>query len=127
MKKFLCICYYNEAAFKAMTPEDGQKLGEFCAPHDARLKASGQVSLIGSLGMQDHTKIIKGGEPPKVEAGPYARTENPMGAFFIVEAENIDEAVEVARLHPGAHIDPKWLGDGAIEVWPVEGLEEVKN
>lgn len=123
--KYLCICYYNEAAFKAMTPEMGKELGEFCAPHDARLKASGKVLLIGSLGMQDQTKVIRGGPRPQVENGPYVHTENPMGAFFIVEAETIVEAVEIATLHPGAHIDPKWLGEGAIEVWPLESLQEV--
>ncbi len=126
MKKYLCVCYYSEAAFKTMTPEDGKKLGEFCAPYDAKLKASGKVKLIGSLGMQDQTKVIKGGETPEVVAGPYVRTENPMGAFFIVEAESIEEATEIAKLHPGAHIDPKWLGDGAIEVWPIESLEEMR-
>lgn len=125
--KYLCICYYNEEAFKAMTPEMGKQLGEFCAPHDANLKASGKVLVIGSLGMQDQTKVIKGGTLPVVENGPYARTENPMGAFFIVDAEGMDEAVAIAKLHPGAHIDPEWLGDGAIEVWPLESLEEVRR
>jgi hypothetical protein len=125
--KYLCICYYNEAAFKAMTPEMGKELGEFCAPHDAQLKAIGKVFMIGSLGMQDQTKVLKGGAHPTVENGPYARTANPMGAFFIVEAESMDEAVDIAKLHPGAHIDPKWLGEGAIEVWPLESLEEVNR
>lgn len=36
------------------------------------------------------------------------------------------EAIEIAQLHPGAYIDPQWLGRGAIEVWPIEFLEEVK-
>lgn len=125
--RYVCICYYNEAAFEALTPEMGKELGEFCAPHDARLKASGKVLLIGSLGMQSQTKVIKGGPTAQVDNGPYARTANPMGAFFIVEAESIDEAVEIAKLHPGAHIDPKWLGEGAIEVWPLEFLEEVRS
>jgi hypothetical protein len=45
----------------------------------------------------------------------------PFGAFFMVEADSVDEAVEVARLHPGTHV-----GDflpGAIEVRPVEMFE----
>jgi len=38
----------------------------------------------------------------------------PVGAFFIVEAQDMDEAVQVASKHPGAHVG-KFLG-GGIEV-----------
>jgi hypothetical protein len=39
----------------------------------------------------------------------------------MVEAGSIDEAVEVARLHPGTHIGD--LFAGGIEVHPVEMFE----
>lgn len=79
--KFLCICYYSEADFQALTPEMARQLGEFCAPHDARLKASGKVKLIGSLGLQHHTKVIEGGSQTQVKDGPCVRTAHPVGAF----------------------------------------------
>jgi hypothetical protein len=37
--KFLCVCYYDSDAFAKLQPADFQKIGEICAPHDARLKA----------------------------------------------------------------------------------------
>jgi hypothetical protein len=57
------------------------------------------------------------------ESGPFEQTKEPFGAFFIVEAENMDEAVRIARLHPGTH-----LGDvfgGGIEIRPIESLEQL--
>lgn len=122
---FLCVCYYDADAFARLQPEDFKKLGEICGPHDARLKASGKVSLIGSLSLPNDFRTLrakKNGEMSD-EAGPYEQTKEPFGAFFIVEAENMDEAVRIARLHPGTH-----LGDmlaGGIEVRPIEMLDRV--
>jgi hypothetical protein len=47
--KFLCLCYYDTAAFARMSPEDAAKIEPACKPHDARLKATGKVPVIGSL------------------------------------------------------------------------------
>jgi hypothetical protein len=45
-------------------------------------------------------------------------TKEQLGSFFIVEAENIDEAVEVASLHPAALFGEEY-GFG-IEVRPIQ-------
>ena len=53
--------------------------------------------------------------------GPFAETREQIGGFFMVEASNIDEAVEIAGKLPSARI-------GTVEVRPVrfvEGLPEV--
>lgn len=118
MAPYLCLWFYNAAAFKDMTSEDMRKIGAFCAPHDERLKTSGKVVCMGSLGMQDQVKTITGGQHARVRDGPYVRTDTHLGALFMVEAESMEEAVAIAKLHPGAHIDPEWL-EGAIEVWPI--------
>lgn len=122
--KFLCVCYYDAAAFAKLQPADFQKIGEICAPHDARLKASGKVSLIGSLGMPNdfRTLRVRNGKVTD-EAGPFEQTKEPFGAFFIVEAENMDEAVTIARLHPGTHLGEMF--GGGIEIRPIEGLEQL--
>ena len=41
--KFLCMCYYDAAAFANFTEEDFKKMGEICAPRDEEFKASGKV------------------------------------------------------------------------------------
>jgi hypothetical protein len=122
MKQFLCVCYYDAEAFAKFTPADFEKLGRLCAPHDQALKASGKVRMIGSLGFPNEFKTlrVKNGQV-QLAAGPYAETKEPWGAFFLVEAADIDEAVNIARLHPGTHIGE--LSDGGIEVRPIEAFE----
>jgi hypothetical protein len=120
--KFLCVCYYDSEAFARLTPADLEKLGEIRAPHDRALKASGKVRFVGSLGMPQHFKTLRAdGNGVRLSNGPYAETKEPFGAFFMVEAGSIDEAVEVARLHPGTHVGD--LFAGGIEVRPVEMFE----
>jgi hypothetical protein len=122
--KYLCVCYYDAPAFAKLQPADFKKLGESCAPHDERLKASGKVRLIGSLGLPHEFRTLRvRNKAVTDESGPYSDTKEPFGAFFIVEADSMDEAVQIARLHPGTH-----LGDvfgGGIEVRPIETLEQL--
>jgi hypothetical protein len=45
--------------------------------------------------------------------GPFAETKETLGGFFLIEAANLDEAIEVAAKWPSARF-------GSIEVRPVE-------
>jgi hypothetical protein len=122
--QFLCLCHYDLEAFGKLGPADFAEIARICAPRDAELKASGKVSLIGSLGMPDQYRTIRAGQDGvSVTDGPYAVTGEPSGAFFIVEADSIEQAVEVARLHPGTHLGH--LMKGGIEVRPIDQLEQL--
>ncbi|MGC4044758.1 MAG: YciI family protein [Armatimonas sp.] len=59
---------------------------------------------------------------PTVTDGTFQYTQDQVGTFCVVEAESIDEAVEIAPLHPGAHLG-QFFGSG-IEVRPGELFEE---
>ena len=121
--KFLCVCYYDAAAFAKFTPEEFATIREFCVPHDAAFKASGKVRLIGSLALPDQFRTMRAdASGVTVDDGPYAETPEPFGAFFIIEAENMDEAVKVARLHPATHLGDKMKG--GIELRPIQYFEQ---
>jgi hypothetical protein len=44
--------------------------------------------------------------------GPFAETKEQLGGFYLVKADNLDEAIEIASHIPGA-------AHGSIEVRPV--------
>jgi hypothetical protein len=48
--------------------------------------------------------------------GPYAETREQLGGYYLINAEDLDEALAVARRVPGARI-------GTVEVRPVMKLE----
>jgi hypothetical protein len=122
--KFLCVCYYDAAAFAKFTDADFKKIREICAPRDEAFKASGKVRLIGSLALPDQFRTMRAdAKGMTVEDGPYSETPEPFGAFFIIEADGMDEAVEVARLHPATHLGA--MMKGGIELRPIRTLEEL--
>ena len=102
--KLLCVCYYDMTAFARFTSADFEKIGAICAPHDEKFKASGKARLIGSLAMPNQFRAMRAdANGVTVTDGPYAETLEPFGAVFIIEAKDMDEAVNVARLRPGTH------------------------
>jgi hypothetical protein len=52
----------------------------------------------------------------QVTDGPFAETHEQLGGYFLIEAANLDEAIDIASRIPGAR-------KGTVEVRPVVELE----
>jgi hypothetical protein len=117
------LCYYDQKKFDALSKSDLEAVGPACRPHDEALRNSGRLILVGSLALPPSSRTVRPvNGRPSVTDGPYADTNEPLGAFFMIEAENMDDAVEVASKHPGAHLG-KYFG-GGIEVRPIDMLDQ---
>jgi hypothetical protein len=123
--KFLALCHYSTETFSRLGPDDFAEIGRLCAPHDKALRESGHVDTVGSLGAPEQSRTLRvENGAVQAAAGPYAPTPEPFGAFFIIDADNLDQAVEIAKLHPGLHLGDRF-GRGGIEVRPIEQLDPV--
>jgi len=121
--KYLCLCYYDVAKFNALTDDQLAELGRICGPRDQQLKETGRKVLDASLALPHETKVIRPGERgPAVSDGPYVATSEPLGAFFIVEADTLDDAAKIATIHPGAHLGH--ILAGGIEVRPIDQFSQ---
>jgi hypothetical protein len=95
--KYLCLCYYDQAKFEALSKSELEAVGPACRPHDEALRDSGHLMLVGSLAEAPSSRTLRPGSGrPSVTDGPYAATGEPLGAFFIIEAHDMDDAMEVA-------------------------------
>lgn len=102
---FLCLCWFDVEAFETMSTEEGAALGPACAPHDAALRATGSVTALGSLAMPaDAVHFVPTDGAPERRAGAYLEGRHQPGAFFLVEADSVEVAVQVASKHPAANI-----------------------
>lgn len=117
--KYLCLAYYDEKKCSTLSKAELAAIGAECKAYDAELLASGKVSCVGSLAATHASASVhpRNGTP-SVTDGPYAETKEQIGAFFIIEASNIEEAIGTASKHPAAHLN-EHLGWG-IEIRPVE-------
>ena len=64
------------------------------------------------------TLRYEGGGAPALHDGPFAETHEELGGFYIVDAPDLDAAIEWAKLIPIP-------GKGAVEVRPVYPAEEM--
>jgi hypothetical protein len=121
--KYLCLAYYDEKAFDALSKSEARDLVSRCPPHDAALRASGQLVMQASLGpSRETTNLRPRNGKVSITDGPYAETKELVGGFFIIEAKDLNEAIRVASLHPAAHLG-EHVGWG-IEVRPIGYWEQ---
>lgn len=120
--RYLCLCYYDTEKFSRLSPDELAEVGPNCKPHDANLLATGKVIASGSLAEPEDFRTIRPvNRQPSVSEGPLINIPEQVGAFFIVDANDIDEAIQVASKHAAAN-----YGDHigfAVEVRPCVSFE----
>ena len=117
--KYLCLAYYDEKQFETLTPDDMVAIANECRPLDDELQRTGQLLEVGSLAAtKDSVSLRPRSGTVVVTDGPYAETKEQLGSYFLIEARDLDEAVQVASKHPAARLNehPGW----GIEIRPIE-------
>ena len=65
-----------------------------------RMRAANQV--VDGNELEDDCKLISGhGDALKAADGPYAETKEAIGGYFVIRADNDDDAVKIASGCPG--------------------------
>lgn len=117
--KYLCLGYLNMAQFDAEPEAVKADIMKACFAQCVPFRATGKI--VEEEGLQ-HTSLSKTIRPkngkPTVTDGPFLETKEQLGSFFIVEADSIEQAVEIASLHPAAMFGEQY-GFG-IEVRPIQ-------
>ena len=117
--KYLGLAYFNPERFAAMAPDDVQKLVSQCPPLDEKMRATGQVLVSASLGDLDRWKTLRPRSGKTVVSdGPFAEAKEVVGGMFIIEADNPDEALRIASMHPAAQLGEQ--GGWAVELIPLD-------
>ena len=80
--------------------------------HDQRLRDGGAVMGVAGAPVQVRNHDAAGVD---TENGPFLQASLPVAGFALVEADSIDEAVEMVSQTPCA------VAHGVVEVWPLEG------
>jgi hypothetical protein len=120
--KFLCLAYEDAQTFDELSQSDWQTLRAEVLDYVAGLRASGRLIDTRPLQRAATASTVRVRDGKRlVSDGPFAETKEQIGGFFLIEAENLDEAIEIAAKWPSARI-------GTIEVRPVdEGLNEERR
>ena len=117
--KYLGLAYFTPEAFAAMTPEAVEALTSQCPALDEKMRATGKVLVSASLGDQDTWRTLRPRRgATQVSDGPYTESKEVVGGLFIIEADDHDEALRLASMHPAATLGEE--GGWAVELIPIE-------
>jgi hypothetical protein len=116
--KYLCLVYDDERNLDAMSDGELDGLVAQCLAVDEELRKSGQVIASEALQpVQTATTVrVRNGKVSTVD-GPFAETKEQLGGFFLIDAKDLDEAIQVAAKIPSARL-------GSIEVRPIWDLRQ---
>lgn len=112
--KFLCLAYEEEQKLNALSENEWHALRQETLDYVETLRKSGGLILTHALqsAKTASTLRIRDGRRA-VTDGPFAETKEQIGGFFLIEARDFQEAIEIAAKWPSARI-------GSIEVRPIE-------
>jgi len=117
--KFLCLGYLNMAQFDAQPDDVKSEIMTKCFAQCRPFRETGKVVEEEMLEMTSSAKTIRPRNgKPFVTDGPFLETKEQLGSFFVIEADSIEEAVEIASLHPAAIYGEEY-GFG-IEIRPIQ-------
>jgi len=108
--KYLLLVYGEEGL---LTPEEMQHCYAESTAVTKELEKKGQfygASPLHSVDLATSVRVREGRR--LVTDGPFAETREQLGGYFLVEAADLDEAIEIAGKIPGA----RW---GTVEIRPV--------
>jgi hypothetical protein len=111
--KYLLLIYSNEEAYAGMSEAEMGKLYQEYMDYTNRIYRQG--SYIAGEALQPvstaTTVRVRNGKTLSTD-GPFAETREQLGGFYMVEAKNLDEAIQLATGIPAVR-------NGSIEVRPI--------
>jgi hypothetical protein len=117
--KYLCLIYDEENKLYSLPNNEMQRLMEDYVTFTRSIKGSGHY-----LGGNDLEPVkaattvrVRNGKVSTTD-GPFAETKEQLGGYYLIEARDLNEAIQVASRIPSARL-------GSIEVRPVREHPEV--
>jgi hypothetical protein len=111
---YAILCYDDEAAVGAWSKEKDAEVMTSLGAVQARLSAQGRLGPVARLLPTTTAVTLRKSREELVLDGPFAETKEQLLGFYVVEADNLDGAIDIAR--DLARANP---GLGAYEIRPV--------
>lgn len=119
--KYLCLVYGEEKVLDALSKGDMELLVDESLAYDEVLRKSGHYLVSEALQHVAAAKTVRiRNREMLITDGPFAETKEQLLGFILIDARDLDEAVQVAAKIPLA-------ATGSIEIRPVLDLEPLQT
>lgn len=110
--KYLCLVYLDEKRLDELPDSD-------CLEYDTALRESGHCLASEALqSVQTATTVRVRNGKTSITDGPFAETREQLAGFYLIEAQDLNEAIQLAARIPPAQV-------GSIEVRPIRPIREM--
>ncbi len=119
--QYIALVYYDENIMKRKSQEEWDSLNRECIECVQGLSESGHfITGAPLLPVESATTIRVRNQQVSVTDGPFAETREQLAGFYLLEARDLNEAIQLAGKIPPARY-------GSIEVRPVRELRPEGN
>jgi hypothetical protein len=117
--KYICLGYLDESQWETMSEREQSALMDECFAYDDVLRKNGH--FVGGEALQSARNATtlrwKNGKV-SITDGPYAETKEQLGGILVLEATDLNHAIQLMSKHPGVKAGP-------FEIRPAEDLTEM--
>lgn len=118
--KFVCLGYLDEKQWDALSRSEQDAAMRECFAYDDMLRANGHFVGGEALASARSARTLRWtGGRVLVTDGPFAEAREQLGGILVLEAKDMDQAVDLISRHPGVRLG------GPFEIRPVEDLPEI--
>jgi hypothetical protein len=99
--KYICLGYIEPGTFEGMTEDERHSVLDECFEHNDHLRGNGH--LVAEVPLQPPETALtlywKNGKVATTD-GPYAETKEQLGGILVLEARDMNHAVQLMAQHP---------------------------
>lgn len=120
MAQFVFLLYDDESWYDQVTPESWSEAMQLHGAFSAAVEAAG-AKVLGGEALERTTTATTvhndwdGQSPATVTDGPFVETKEALGGFYLIEAADLDAAVELAKKCPSGHVEVRPVMDTSGE------------
>ncbi|GAB3951580.1 YciI family protein [Kribbella albertanoniae] len=121
MAQYMFLLFDSEEWYDNVTPEDWQQAMKLHGAFSEAVEKAGARILGGeALERSSTASTVKQreGSEPLVTDGPFLETKEALGGFYIVEARDLDQALELAKLCPAGNVEVRPVMDTSADSGP---------
>ncbi|OBY89304.1 MULTISPECIES: YciI family protein [Pseudomonas] len=111
--KYLCLIYVDDQRLSSLSDGQYRRLMDECFANDEYQRRAGRVLASEALEtVETATTLRHGPAGLSITDGPFAETREYLGGFVLIDARDLNEALQIAQRIPSGRL-------GAVEVRPV--------
>lgn len=117
--KYICLGYMDPKKWEGLSESDINTFVDGCLAYDDDLRRNGHFAGGEALEPPQNAVTLRfQNNKVSVTDGPYAETKEQLGGILILEAKDLNHAIQLMSKHPGVR-------GGPFEIRPAADLSEM--